>query len=847
MDEFEQRWLAFVARYADTASEQQPALVAAVLESGLPEHDAAQPLLSADLPAQDRLAAEFAVISASGEFDAFGYWWHNQDPGWNLCGSQEELRHFLKGGWTELRHPSAHFDLWFYWNEYLDPRREDINPLVHYVCEGKRRGLLTLPEVQSLPPAEPTAGAVRRVCLFAAFDLDGVVDPTVVAYLADLSQHADIYYLADCEMAPGELEKIAPYTAGRWAIRHGRYDFGSYSMLAQELVGWDVIEGYDELILANDSCYLVQPFETVFAKMDQQAADWWGLQGTYEHFTTEDHARLGRPLRVEEVQDKMRHLELWRYSDFIHVGSYFLVYRRRVIDDLSFRTRLNDVVAQTEKTTIILKYEIGFSRYLILKGYELATFVDGILPYHPVYRESAFDLMAEGFPLLKRQFLYENPFSTPDLAQWKSRVRALVPDADVDAMERNLHRVAPAWSLHRSFGIHTRADGSINDPNNIGPDTFDAEDKWAPKHPHWWLFPVDSRTGVMSGEARGVFEAVREDPSIHKIVLTAGRPVKLSGARVTVAPVENAAGQMYALRSRQIFVTSGPRSDVNHPLSARYHRFVALGAPTGHETPGVPLHGLWEPREAPPRDYERSLVSTVVVASEEVAEQASAIYPRLESTDIWASGSPRIDLLVGDEADLSPALRDDLSVLRSATRGRRVVVISPLSATDAEIDDLGLWAQEHPDVAVLWAAPPTWDTAVPAPLVDLYDATQLRPHSLAPHPVQVEMAWRIADVVVTGWIGDLADAARIDLPVVALPGAAGSPLVVQASLRDGLDRVSALLSGAPLDESWLAWGKALHAASDGHSGARVARRLRGTYLPLDEWEQDPVKSGLSAG
>ena len=274
-------------------------------------------------------------------------------------------------------------------------------------------------------------------------------------------------------------------------------------MLARDLVGWDVIETYDELLLANDSCYLVQPFDEVFARMDATACDWWGLQATYEDFDTSAYERLGRPLAIDEVEEQMRRLDLWRYNDFIHVGSYFVAYRKRVIDDPEFRARLDNVAAQTDKTTIILKYEIGFSRLLILGGHHLATFVDGILPYHPVYRESAFDLMRDGFPLLKRQFLYENPFSRPDLRRWKERVLAVAPGADVEAMERNLHRVAPAWSLHRSFAIRSRPDGTVEVPQGIGPDAFDDEDRWTPKHPHWWVFPVDARTGVMSGEVRG--------------------------------------------------------------------------------------------------------------------------------------------------------------------------------------------------------------------------------------------------------------------------------------------------------------------------------------------------------
>src|SRR5690606_17520088 len=122
------------------------------------------------------------------------------------------------------------------------------------------------------------------VCLFAGYDPDGRVDDYVLRYVRELSRHADVYYLADCWMAPGELDRLAPYVQGAWAERHGTYDFGSWSRLAVQHVGWDVIDGYDELLLVNDSCYLVRPLDQVFAKMDATACDWWGLQATKRDF-----------------------------------------------------------------------------------------------------------------------------------------------------------------------------------------------------------------------------------------------------------------------------------------------------------------------------------------------------------------------------------------------------------------------------------------------------------------------------------------------------------------------------------------------------------------------------------
>ncbi|WP_457208023.1 rhamnan synthesis F family protein, partial [Nocardioides sp. P5_C9_2] len=348
MDEFLRQWLTFVQRWAEANPETRSDLITGALTDGLAAAGDADPWVDPD----DRLRCEVALIAASGELDPFGYFLHNQDLLWDLCGRVEEVEHFARRGWHELRHPSPRFDLWWYWKEHLDPTREDVNPLVHYLVAGRHQGLATLPEVQerSAPPAPDPSRPPRRVCLFAGFDVDGLIDPTVVSYVAELSRFADVYYLADCALVDGELDKLAPYTKGRWAIRHGRYDFGSYSMLAGELVGWDTIEEYDELVLTNDSCYLVQPLDRVFAKMDATACDWWGLQATYEKFSVTEHERHGGPLGLDSVEEQMRRLDLWRYSDFIHVGSYFLTYRRRVLSDPAFRRALDQVAAQVDKT-----------------------------------------------------------------------------------------------------------------------------------------------------------------------------------------------------------------------------------------------------------------------------------------------------------------------------------------------------------------------------------------------------------------------------------------------------------------------------------------------------------------
>ncbi len=295
------------------------------------------------------------------------------------------------------------------------------------------------------------------MCLFAGYDADGRIDDYVLDYLRELSRFADVYYLADGEIETSELEKLEPFTKGAWAERHGAYDFGSYSLLAKKYVGWDLIETYDELLLVNDSCYLLRPLADVFARMSTTSAHWWGMQATAHYFDGIDDS--GTPMSLAAAKSARMPHELMQYTDYLHVGSYFLAFRSPVIADPRFRRHLNSVVPQRRKINVITKYETGTTRLLSEIGYDFSTFMPDVYPYHPAYGPSAFAMIRDGFPFLKRGFIADNPYNTPDLASWKSRIAELAPSADVDTIERNLLRVSSAEKLARTFSLTTEADG----------------------------------------------------------------------------------------------------------------------------------------------------------------------------------------------------------------------------------------------------------------------------------------------------------------------------------------------------------------------------------------------------
>ncbi len=409
---------------------------------------------AADVTVGQGRRCEVAVVRLAGAVDEAGYLAHN--PLQAERGA-EPVDHFCRRGWRALRNPSLDFDVWWYWAEYLDPgdtSETATNPLVHYLLDGRFRGLLPLPERQPRPVTMlPSDLSVRRACLFAAFDPDGLVDDYVLAYLGELSRHAEVFVVYDCALQPGQLERLTGTVQGAWSRRHGAHDFGSWSLLARELVGWSTLVDYDEVLLANDSCWLLRPLDEVFARMDARSCDFWGLQLTARRFEPEPSHPQAVPL--EEVKRSWLHRSVFRYREFAHVGSYFLALRRPVLADAGFRRRLESVAPQQDFDLLVQKYEYGISQYLIGQGYDFSTFVPDLRPNHPVYGPGAFDLLAEGFPLFKRRFLVANPYDTPDLADWKQRILAAVPDAPVDMFERNLLRVADPDELARSFAIRS--------------------------------------------------------------------------------------------------------------------------------------------------------------------------------------------------------------------------------------------------------------------------------------------------------------------------------------------------------------------------------------------------------
>ena len=411
-----------------------------------------------DLPAAGEVAVgqgrrcEIAVVRLAGAVDEAGYLAHNQSQAER---GAEPVDHFCRRGWRALRNPSLDFDVWWYWAEYLDPTDESetaINPLVHYLLDGRHRGLLPLPQRRRATDAlgaEPP----RRACLFAMYDPDGLVDDYVVAYVAELARHADVFVLRrrlaaarPARPAAGRVPvpgcaRTAATTSARGACWPASWSAGRRSRRTTRCCSPTTRAGCS-------------------GRWTRCSRGWTPDRATSGGCSSppggsSPSRRQPQSVPLEEVKRSWLPPTAFRYPELVHVGSYFLALRRPVLDDPGFRRRLDAVRPQRDRANLVQKYETGTTQYLVGQGFDFSTWVPDLRPNHPIYGPGVFDLLAEGFPLFKRRFLVANPYDTPDLADWKQRILAAVPDAPVDMFERNLLRVADPDELARSFAIRS--------------------------------------------------------------------------------------------------------------------------------------------------------------------------------------------------------------------------------------------------------------------------------------------------------------------------------------------------------------------------------------------------------
>lgn len=257
------------------------------------------------------------------------------------------------------------------------------------------------------------AGSGPRNCAFSHWDPQGVIDPYVLHYLAQLRDAGFALHLvtASSRLHPESLQAAREFCVSICSRENKGLDFASWKSL---LLRYPGLRDSETLLLANDSFFgpVRGSLERMLAVMESGPFDFWGC--------TEDVAGLP------------------------HLQSYFLCLKQAALRHERFSGFFRAVRALESKDDIIREYETKFTCHLAQGGLRPGVFISRRCLPTPKLSPYVWywdDIMARfGYPFLKRVVFAGSRYRRPDVSAWK---KALDGVYDVSLIEDYYKRIGP--------------------------------------------------------------------------------------------------------------------------------------------------------------------------------------------------------------------------------------------------------------------------------------------------------------------------------------------------------------------------------------------------------------------
>ena len=181
---------------------------------------------------------------------------------------------------------------------------------------------------------------MTRAIIFVHYDRDNMVDDYVYYYLEELQKNAShLIFISTAQLLKKDVENLSHYCSEVIIRENVGYDFMSYKTGLHNFNYQD----YDELVICNDSVYgPLYPLEDVFESMSQDSCDFWGITDNTDFY--------------------------------YHLQSYFMVFKKNVIQSNAFKRFWEQVKVLHNKDDIIQKYEIGLTRTLLDNGFTSSVY-----------------------------------------------------------------------------------------------------------------------------------------------------------------------------------------------------------------------------------------------------------------------------------------------------------------------------------------------------------------------------------------------------------------------------------------------------------------------------------------
>jgi lipopolysaccharide biosynthesis protein len=205
------------------------------------------------------------------------------------------------------------------------------------------------------PKTRAKAPEARRLVLFAHYDVNNIVsDPDLYLTRELATVCSDLVFVTNSVLSVDEMKKLRPFCSQLLARNNTGFDFAAWRD-AIETLGWNALRSYDEVVLANNSCYgPIFPISEMFSAMTKKPCDFWGVTG---------FPRAENSPRAEAAFLLDRTIPA-------HLQSYFLVLKANVVGSEAFAQFWRRVENGDNFLQVVARYEIQLTETLARAGFE---------------------------------------------------------------------------------------------------------------------------------------------------------------------------------------------------------------------------------------------------------------------------------------------------------------------------------------------------------------------------------------------------------------------------------------------------------------------------------------------
>lgn len=200
----------------------------------------------------------------------------------------------------------------------------------------------------------------KRIGLFQFYDEEGIAGGYIYYLLQEMCRVTDkLVVICNGKLSDDSRGRLKEYADDIFLRKDAGLDVGAYKDAQTDLIGWEELEKYDEVIFFNNTFYgPVSDITVMFDEMDQRPVDFWGVTPYFEFdFPSEEYTNE------------------YGYCPE-HISLYFYVIRKSMISSQVYQDYWTNLKEPLGYDEVIMNHEVVFTKKFEDFGFTWDTYIN---------------------------------------------------------------------------------------------------------------------------------------------------------------------------------------------------------------------------------------------------------------------------------------------------------------------------------------------------------------------------------------------------------------------------------------------------------------------------------------